>query len=313
MLSVFFITVSSAEYLENRMYSANVKGIHIQSADTPILEKIESLNSGYVITKTIDDELRIKRGYYSTSDLFGLSAFIETGRFFTNSDYKENSPVAVIGADIIADTVTENGKTYYGYSNTQYEVIGIFKQTNSDLDKAAYLNLTYLLDSEGSSGLYCIDGNSEDVSKAVNAFINDSRTKSSEIKIEQKNYDMNVGHKIKFYCAIIAALCNLIIISYYFVSRQSYKTAVKKLCGFTNKRLSVSYAVTLTCITIGGYLIGAGILYLVQKNVPGLQMAMLDPIHYIIVLICIVLSGGLITASIIKKVMKVDISSILKG
>ena len=258
ILSSVTIIAESQSFLNNKMFTSYVKGINLKD-DTLDFSKItDYAGRNTVIYKYLSEENHIKRAIYCSSDIIGFDQYIENGRFFSNEDCNSNYPLAVIGHNVLSDIIEKNGEMYYGHNETLYKVIGVFRKTDSDLDSVVYINLSYIFEVSGSAGIYYIDStNSENVTQTVNHFLEHINTVLFEY--EQPKNDMNVSHKIKFLLAIITAFCNLVITAHYFILKQEYKIAVKKMCGYSNKDMVLKYIGNISLIAIISYALGCGL------------------------------------------------------
>ncbi|MBQ8012435.1 MAG: hypothetical protein IJ265_12855, partial [Oscillospiraceae bacterium] len=150
ILSSVTLTADSQSFLNNKMFTSHVQGLNVKNNDLNLSVFADSVGSNAVVYKYLSEESQIKRAVYCSSDVLGFSEYIEIGRFFSKDDCSSELPLAVIGNDVLSDTIEENGEMYYGHNETLYRVIGVFKKTNSDLDRAVYLNLSYVLGPSGS-------------------------------------------------------------------------------------------------------------------------------------------------------------------
>ncbi|MHB8061680.1 MAG: ABC transporter permease [Ruminiclostridium sp.] len=320
ILSNYYIVSQNKDFLGNDTFSNHVLGVSISYAE-PEHDKTDyqlpynAFEGSYMIYKHISADNHIKRGIYGTNDVFEFSNYIEEGRFFSEQDFQNDKPITVIGTDILSETIMKEGIRYYGVNDSLYEVIGVFRETREDLDNTVFLNLNYLLKHENVTGLYYIDAKETNTAKKIITEIENSIPKelsTMEIKHEKIKEALLPSYKIIYCLVIITAFCNLIITSYFFVIRQKYKTAVKKLCGLTNQRMAFEYGRLIGILTLGAFALTVVAISLFHNNTL-LKMNQLSLINYVLVLFLLILVGVVITYQVVWNSMKVDISSTLKG
>ena len=302
------------------MYSNQVKGISISYAGfsqqkTDYQLRYDNFEGDFMIYKQISEDQHIKRGVYGTKDVFEFANYIKEGRFFVKQDFKNDEPVTVIGSEIWPQTTVKDGIRYYAVNDSLFKVIGVFKKTGKELDNTIFLNLNYLMAREDVTGLYYIDSKETNTVNKLLSKVEGSmppELRAKEIKYEKVKEELHPDYKRMFFLVIITALCNLIITSHFFVIRQKYKTAVKKLCGLTNRRIAFEYSVIIAIIIISSFAFNV-ILINLLNNISLINMDQLSIINYVLVFFLLLLVGGFITYQIVRDNMKVDISATLKG
>ncbi len=318
------IQVGRKNYFENEMFSENVKGVQMSSyqLSETVDFKLPALpDSRYMIYRYLSNSERAYiRGVYGTDDVFGLSAMLESGRFFCNKDYADKTMTAVIGADIIPETSERDGRRYYLYDNAEYEVIGVFSTQDTITDKAVLLNLTALDEQiSQTGGIYYVDADSRNtvdyVVKQIKKDIGNSFT-VTDIEFEPK-ISHEIGRQFTtlfVFCNISAILC-LAVTTIFLITGQRYSIAVKKLCGMTKRDLFCLYGKIMLAITAAAFLLILLSMKLLTSLVPVsvFQNSSISGWHYLLTGLAL-LSIGFCTAYFIAHLGdKVDISSVLKG
>lgn len=314
ILSSFYLVTESSAFLDNNLYTQNVSGIKIDNAgdEVSVDDLLKCVSNDSTLYQYLSEENQIKRGVYTTGTTIDFDDYIETGRFFIKDDFDSKKPYAVIGNNILKDVIEENGIKYYGYNGELFEVIGAFEKNNSDLDNVIYLNLTYLLETNGVNGVYFSDSNSAaSVEKTISNLYDELG--GTLIVYEQEKSDLAIGHKLKFILAIISAICNLFMTAHYFVLKQKYKMAVKKLCGFTNKLICKEYCKIVLMLVCISYIIGVLLAITLSHVTTAFATESVSRGSFILSAILLILTGGLVTIQIIRNAIRVDISSVLKG
>lgn len=326
VLSAYNIEIEQKGFLERSMYSENVKGIQLSSeylvsvkgevVEFAIPEKV---HGDYMIYKHLSEEYNeIIRGAYGTADIFKYSQYISEGHFFTEDDYNKQTAVAVIGYSMKDKVYSENGKTYFGYNNQLYEVIGIFKETGTDLDYSVYLNLTNLINNMDNYGLYYVDAKEESVvNEVISSMHNDAQDKYSvsDVKYESRgSYGLNGMNNTLLICAVLAAFLNLIVSSIFFVTKKKYTVAIQKLCGMTSKELCMAYGKRMVVLAAAGFVS----IYIVIRLFSGylgffFSLDKLSWQHYLVTAALLVFVVFIVTGFIIRQAQRVNISDSLKG
>jgi len=317
------LQVTEKTFLENRMFSENVSGI--QLSDYRVHEDVDlkipyAENSDFMMYRyLVENSGKIVRGVYETADVFGFSNYISEGRFFELYDFEDKTYTAVVGQEILVMTIEVDGVRYYPYNQNMYEVIGVFKETETDLDKAVYLNLTRLLEDEDNIGLYYIDAeNEEAVNAVITAMKSDAEGKYSttDIKYEPTvTYGLSIMFNTLLIFSVLAAIFSLFITTIFFVTNQKYTVAVQKLCGLTKKDLAITYGIKNTLVAIFSMiLIITAMLFLTQNFDKSIfSIKTLTYHHYIITAISLLMLNALITFFTVRLAEGINISDAVKG
>lgn len=326
VLCVYNMEVKQKDFLERGMYTENVQGIqlssdYLASVNGEVVDfEIPHINSGdFMLYKRLSEEYNeIVRGIYGTKDIFEYSGYIEEGRFFEESDYKNKAATAVIGSSMVDRVYMKNGKQYFGYNNQLFEVIGVFKETDSDLDFTVYLNLTNLIKNMNNYGLYYVDAQSSDIVESVLNIMKinaGEKYSTSRVVYEAKGmYGLSAMNNTLLICAILAALINLFISSVFFVADKRYSVAIRKLCGMTKKDLFLQYGKKILILLLISFIS----VYLIIHYFGGymgffFELNSLVCQHYMVTAVLFVIIGIIVTRHIVKQADRIDISSTLKG
>jgi hypothetical protein len=318
----YSLQLAEKNFFENRMFSSNVKGLLLseqKSSNGNSNLSIPSISGEFMLYRhLVDDINEIVRGVYATSDIFGLSNYVQEGRYFNESDFINVTNTAVIGHKLLPLTYEENGVTFYAYNQTIYEVIGVFKDTGTDLDIAAYLNLPIMLANEENAGLYYVDAKD---SATVSAIISALKTNMDGVfAIQEVEYESRVSYKISrmfrtlLIFSVLAAIFSLLITTVFFVTRQKYEVSVQKLCGMTKKDLIWRYGKRNVLATAMSFaLIVIAMFFLSRFENSIFSIKTLSYHHYIITGISLLAMCAILTHFTIKLAEGINISDILKG
>jgi len=259
----FQISGEKETFMDRELFSENVLGIQC-SSHYLISQKGESVDfqipetegvEDFAIYKILSQESdEIVRGIYETDDIFKLSSYVESGRFFEQKDFKSDRATAVIGSSLLSRTYEGNGIRYYGYGDQLYEVIGVFKETGKDIDAIAYLNLNHVLSSMDHYGLYYVDGSSKSAVQSTIgkiAEMAEGKYTLSQVEYEKKPTGLSFMNNVMLFSVLFAMIMNLCITTEYLIGSEKLKVAIKKTCGMTDamlrKELSKSYFMGSVC------------------------------------------------------------------
>ncbi|MBQ4058144.1 MAG: ABC transporter permease [Lachnospiraceae bacterium] len=326
VICVHNVDVKQKDFFARSMYTENVKGLQL-SNDYLVINygenvdfKIPQTDLGdFMIYKRLSDEYNeIVRAVYATKDVFRYSEYIADGRFFDDKDYENKTMTAVIGASMIENTYSENGKKYVGYENQLFEIIGVFEETGTNLDHTVYLNLTCYLQYASHHGLYYIDAKEKNIVEGVIREIQEgaeNKYSASEVVYTPQNtYGLNGVNNILLLCVIFSATLNLFVMSECFVIGKQYMIAVQKLCGMTRKDLYLFVGKKVTMLIVFSYISIIIIMYFVTNKLRFFNMIKtLSWQHYIITAIILMILGVYVTKCVVRQSEQVDISNVLKG
>jgi hypothetical protein len=277
----YSMRVQEKDFFKNRMFSENVRGVLLSGGDGADL-KLET-EADFMLYKVVDESpFEIVRGVFGASDVFGFSGFIQTGRFFDQSDYENQTRTAVVGPDILSLAYEENGRLYYGYNRQMYEVIGVFHETGSSLDMAVYLNLGGLLQYESGMGRYFIDA--KDAAAAGAALSALETGMEGKCGVETFPYRPPTAElapettALLWFSVLTAAFC-LAVTAIFFVTRQKYTVSVQKLCGMTKRGLLWAYGAKIFAVVIVSFASACGSRGLCRTPLSACDFRKARPVH----------------------------------
>lgn len=326
VLCAYNMDVKQKDFLKRSMYTEHVQGVQLSSeyltsvCGEVVDFEIPQTNTGdFMLYKGLSEDYNeIVRGIYGTNDIFKYSGYLKKGRFFQESDYKNKTATAVIGSSMVNRTYTKNGKQYFGYNNQLFEVIGIFKETSSDLDFTVYLNLTCLIETMDNYGLYYVDAQSAHiVDEVVNTMQTNAKGNYSCSKVAYEatsTYGLSSMNNTLLFCAILAALINLLILTIFFVTNRRYSVAIQKLCGLTKIDLFLQYGKNVLILLLLSFLSVYFIIHDFSRYMGFFfELNSLAWQHYMVTAGLLLLIGIVVTYYIVKQAERIDISSTLKG
>lgn len=322
VLVAYNLQVSEKSFFENRMYSENVMGIQISDYRNSAKVKLDITDlpdADFMIYKFLSEELGESiRGVYGTKDVFGLTEYIQKGRFFKDDDYANKTTTAVIGNSILPMTIMENGKRYYLYNQEKFEVIGIFKETGTELDEITYLNLTSLLLEPDNKGLYYIDAKDKEIIQNVLDHLKmnaQGKYETMDVAYESTiTYELGKGNNTLMIFSVLASIFCLFITTIFFVIHQRYTVAIKKLCGMTKKNIIFEYGRNMAAtVLLSLSLIIIAMLGLQNLNGTIFSVDTLKSYHYIITEFVLLVVAIFNTFYITHLSNGVNISDTLKG
>lgn len=163
---------------------------------------------------------------------------LESGRFFSESDFKFNSRVAVIGKDVQLSR-DMNGKKYVEYNNTDYEVIGIIGyKIPTRIDRTILLNL-----------------NNDNITSSVEYIVSSSTTQIGldflgneeifgEVSLYEKDnvnilhlIDRSKNQLITSIIFIIVLFVNSLSVILFWIEKKNTEMIIKWRNGYTKKKI----------------------------------------------------------------------------
>lgn len=326
ILCAYNIKVEEKDFLKRGMLTKNVQGIQVSSeylasvkGEVVDLQIPKTTAGDYMIYKRLSEEFNeIVRGIYGTKDVFDYSGYLSKGRFFTESDYENKTPTAVVGSSMIDKVYEKDGKQYFGYNNQLFEVIGIFRETDSDLDNTVYLNLTNLLQNTDNYGLYYVDAQKAEIVNSVIKVMETNAGNSystSEVSYQPLNtYTLGETNNMLLLCAVLGAVLNLFISNIFFIAHKKYEVAIQKFCGMTKKDLCLVYGKRIFLVLAAGFLSVYFIIrYLAKYMGYFFALETLKWQHFSVTAILLVIMGGVVTGCIVRQAQQINISESLKG
>ena len=258
----------------NKFLTQDVKQVTLSSTnevDSNYKLNYMNLSDNYSLYKNVretnNQELDSIRAVYSVGD--NAMPEIIKGRYFTNEDFENGTPVAVVG-EIAAERSVKiiDDKEIYSYLGIDYEVIGHMgfgKRT--DIDSMILLNLSAFVKNAPLVGIYYIDGkNLNDIIQARNNFAMqfDELVIKNGMKVIYTEYENNIEslNSNSKYILILSfgmIILNLLIINCQYINKKSYTIAVKKLCGASKSELTFDFILPFFIMTSIGFFIGANL------------------------------------------------------
>jgi hypothetical protein len=322
VLLAYNLDITAKDFLERRMFSENIQGMWLGDPrfdNDVVFQFPEVPNVEFMIYKHLDDSFDITRGIWGTNDVFGFASYINEGRFFGAYDYATNSQTVVVGANMVFRTFTEDGKRYLHYDGRLFEVIGIFRETGTVLDRVMYFNLQSILQTHEHMALYYIDAREADtVSRVVSKFQQNTEGKF-QILLHEYESPMHYGgiggvNHTLLLTAVMAAILNLLITVIFFVTFKKYKVAVQKLYGMTSKDLAWNYGKKIAAIVIASFFSVVFVIFgLSQYMGSFFTLDRLTVYHFMIMGVGLIVLGIAVVFFIVGLARRVNISDTLKG
>ena len=311
-------------FFENELFSENVRGLQMSSGE--LQESVdfkvpEMSNEPYMLYRYLSSGAQESvRGVFGTRDVFGFSEFLESGRFFSTEDYSGKAPVAVLGAKACERCAERDGKKFYVYNNTEYEVIGVFGRRDNALDKMVFLNLSALdCTMDQYCGVYYVDAQDPAVvDRVISQIRADAAGKWTIFDMVHETPGSVIMGRMEFtlfvFSSISAVLC-LLITTIFLISGQRYSIAVKKLVGMTKREMfleNIRHMMTI-CTGAFGAITGTMMLLVHVGKVPFFVSSGVGIIHFAVmggVLLVLGVFNALYTT---RLACAVDLSMVLKG
>ena len=271
----------------NNFYGGDCRKIKIEASEPKFTLDVTDLGDNYVIydhlssdndsISYVDDQVRAVYG----KGAYPKPPMLE-GEYFTEEQLLSSEPLCVIGSEAKERTATlaDDGNWYYPYRGINYKVIGIAGLDKvSDIDIAVFLNWGgYFSTTDLYAGTYYIDANSDTVIDSV--FLEfvaelDSLLEQADSKRAPFSY-MQLVHKsmirqfdstvqLIYIICIIILMVNLLLVSLYYISKNEYIFAVKKLCGFSLTEILFDVTGKYILLGAGGFALGLGALLIIKN------------------------------------------------
>lgn len=310
-------------FFENELFSENVRGLQMSSGE--YMESVDfhvpELDEPFMLYRYLSSgQEESVRGAYGTRDVFGFSEFLESGHFFSAEEFESESPVSVVGAKACERCEERDGKRFYVYNNTEYEVIGVFGRRDNLLDKAVFLNLR-ALDStmDQYCGVYYVDAQDPAViDRVVNRIREDAAGKWTIFDKEHETPGSVIMGRMEFtlfvFSSISAVLC-LLITTIFLISGQRYSIAVKKLVGMTKREMFRENLRHMLTICTGAFGAITGTLWLLVHvgKVPFFVSSGVGIIHFAVMGGILLVLGVFNALYTTRLACAVDLSMVLKG
>ena len=317
------IQLGDQTFFERGMLSENVRGIqlsssYLKSTQNEVVDlEIPQLDGEYTLYKHISDEAtEIIRGIYETSDIFHYSDYIESGRFFRDEDFENETPTAVIGSNMLDYTYEEDGTRYYGYEGNLYEVVGVFEETGEQLDNIVFLNLAFLLTSMDHYGLYYVDSlNAQQSEMVIDTMVKNAGEDytTSLVEYECQTQEINMTNENMLICAMIGIILTLCVTVRFYVFQQSYFIGVLKMCGYTKKDLLMLFLKPIIIIVIAAYCIIILLMMILNRgDWFFFRPEHINTYHYVIAGFFMLLGSGMLLAGIVHQADTISIPQVLK-
>jgi hypothetical protein len=224
-----------------------------------------------------------------------------------------------VGAGSAFRTFTEDGKRYLHYDGRLFEVIGVFRETGTVLDRTVYINLKSILETHEHMAIYFIDArDAVTVSKVVSDFQRNAEGKH-QIMLHEYESPVHYGgiggvNHTLLLTAVIAAILNLFITVIFFVTLKKYKVAVQKLYGMTSWDLFWGYGKSISAVLGASFLsVLFIILGLSQYMGSFFTLDRLAVYHFVMTGGCLIALGAAVVFFIVRLAKRVDVSGTLKG
>ena len=197
---------------------------------------------------------------------------VTQGRFFTEEEMSEAVNYVVVGKNVLEDfTEEKNGKRYFTYLNTDYEVIGIVGREGHDTsmdDWAIFSMETHIYRYGGGNAPIYIDAKSEDtVDSIITCLIENSE---GNYRYEQGQFypqvDIGVERTVMIYF-IALILISFVVFCVYYIDRILHIMNVKKVIGYSKLMIFTDTAAQFIALSVSAYVLGNGIMLLLAKTV----------------------------------------------
>ncbi|WP_160669842.1 FtsX-like permease family protein [Clostridium sp. C8-1-8] len=235
---------------DNAVSVAMVDKINYEDLISTMSEK------GTVIEKNLvdfyDDEDKPYEGValYFNSKL-SESPSILKGRFLNSDDFSKAEGFAVIGKNLLKNTIEKDGSRIFVYEKKQYKVIGICGDDNKDVpdNNRFYINVNYYMKGlEHSNDIGWVFDNIYGKRDFISKLESGLNVKIDERDVKALNTKSLVingmrdkkSNLINTAVVLITLIITLVNTSFFWFGKRRKEIAVRKLCGGTNKRIIIN-------------------------------------------------------------------------
>lgn len=250
---------------------------------------------------------------------------MRSGRYFTEEEL--NSPkganIAVIGQKAYEDFAfkKDDGKDYFTYADTDYEIIGIMGRedgTETRIDEWVFLPLNTIISKYGYIGTYFIDGPSKRDIQTANDLLVAQLENCAKVESKDQEYIVVIiGPTDALILLAVMIVLNIIIVCIYYTDKQHYTVAVKKLIGFSKSMVFGDIFINFLLWASIGYGIGiVGVITILVTPLKDLLIFTALVLNIPIILISLFVTAflSLISAAIvINRTYNHDTSKVLRG
>ncbi len=149
------------------MYSGHQKGFSVSGGDgaeqwEPVISELASQNEHFILYVPMEDPGMIVKGICTRGD--DREVPMIWGEYFDFSTSWTDTPKAVIGSQYQKDIVERDGKKYYRFNETDFEVIGIMgTEEKSRINQMLLIDFKSAVHITGVETNYVLDGEKSDL------------------------------------------------------------------------------------------------------------------------------------------------------
>lgn len=333
--------IKSNECLSSKFIMVNFQNASRLDKET-FMNTIESEN-GIILYKNFayfdkDNSNSIVRGngIYFNENYFN-SVPIYEGRFFGVEDAKSNTPMIVLGKNLLSKTITKNNERYFLYDEIYYRVIGTlgYRNQSSMYDELFIINLkAYVHNSDFNKsliGYWKIDNIGGNPQKSLDNIYNKLKAMDKGIQVsivnESVDYNplkdtLNKSKNIIIITIILIAVLfiNIINITQFWVKGKQKEIGIRKAFGGTNRNIILRIIFEYQLISIFAAILAVLSVFLL-KHYPKVLILIEQSnfnrdtyIQSVLFMIIFSLILGTVTALIpVKQVLKMEANDIIRG
>lgn len=243
----YIVYLNNIDLYYRHFYSENTKLVRIfnkPNSTATIKANYQSLGDNYVLDKFISISNYSELSPYIRATYYKGNVELpemRSGRYFTEEelDGKTRYDIAVIGQKAYEDFAfqKDDGKYYFTYADTDYEIIGIMGRkdgTETRIDEWVFLPLNTIVYKHSYIGTYFIDGPSKADVQTANDLLIPQIEKIATVESKDQEYtEVVIGPTDSFLMLSIMIAINIIIVCIYYTDKKNYTVAVKKFIGYS--------------------------------------------------------------------------------
>lgn len=278
------------------MYSGHQKGFSVMNGKgveqwEEVITELTSRDEHFSIYVPMEDPQIIVKGICTTEDAGEIPML--WGNYFNFSTSWTDTPTAVLGKQYEKDIVERDGKRYFSFNETEFEVIGIM-----GTEHESRINLMLLIDFKsavritGVSTDYVLDADKSEIS-VIGRQISDQMPFPSEVWINLED-ESNISLRGRFlapdvildtmYVMILVSfsLCTVLVTLVWLRFRRQLFFAWK-LCGYEGRSEWMEICRRFYMITGAGFVMGLVIVFVIAGTVSEIHMVFRDVLRAFVV------------------------------
>ncbi|UNC93270.1 ABC transporter permease [Candidatus Contubernalis alkaliaceticus] len=245
-----------------------------------------------------------------------------SGRYFNEDDFDSGKAHAVIGTNRLHEVINKNGRQQIKVENTMFDVIGIVGyRIHTMLDDMIIVNADALSYKSNNNNIFILDaysgkppGHCINVYKDLEQNVTDGMSQGNQVPITlleikpggidrllQSIISITTIYLLLIVCYVLCSIA----ISFEWISKKRREIAVKRLIGWSDRRLKIEIYLKYFIFAFIGSGLGLMGIYFFGT--------LITKVEYILAVVLLnIFMGWLITIPPVKKMLKVSVTEVLR-